>query len=46
MSGGNHTLPRDERVVTFLKSAFSKGYSYAFAASEVARQFGITLARS
>lgn len=46
LSGGNHAAPWDERVVTFLRLAIHKGYSYAFAASEVDRIYGVVLARS
>jgi len=46
VSGGNHAAPWEERVVTFLRAAIPKGYNYAFAASEVDRQYGIVLARS
>lgn len=46
LSGGNHAAPWDEHVVAFLKTAILKGYNYAFAASEVDRQYGIVLARS
>jgi transposase InsO family protein len=46
LSGGNHAVPWDERVVTFLRSAIQKDYSYAFAASEVDRLYGVVLARS
>ena len=46
VSGGNHAAPWDERVVTVLGSAILKGYSYAFAASEVDRLYGVSLARS
>ncbi len=46
ISGGNHAAPWDENVVSFLKAAIRNGYNYAFAASEVDRQYGITLARS
>lgn len=45
-SGGNHAVPWDEPVVNFLKAAICQGYSYAFAASEVDRQYGVRLARS
>jgi transposase InsO family protein len=46
VSGGNHAAPWGERVTTFLRTAIDNGYAYAFAASEVDRQFGIVLARS
>ena len=46
LSGGNHAMPWDERVVSFLRAAISKGYNYAFAASEVDRLYNIWLARS
>lgn len=46
LSGGNHAVPWDEPVVTFLKSAIHKGYNYAFAASEADRLYGVVLARS
>lgn len=45
-SGGNHTPPWDDRVVTFLRAAIYNGYNYAFAASEVDRLYGVVLARS
>ena len=46
LSGGNHAMPWDERVVSFLRAAIPKGYNYAFAASEVDRLYDIVLARS
>lgn len=46
VSGGNHAVPWDERVCAFLRAAVRAGYNYAFAASEVERQFGVVLARS
>jgi transposase InsO family protein len=46
LSGGNRAAPWDERVVSFLRSAIQKGYSYAFAASEVDRIYRVVLARS
>jgi hypothetical protein len=46
LSGGNHAAPWEERITAFLRAAIAGGYSYAFAASEVERQFGVTLARS
>lgn len=46
VSGGNHAAPWDAPVVAFLRSAIQKGYSYAFAASEVDRLYGVSLARS
>lgn len=46
MSGGNHAAPWDEQVASFLRSAINKGYSYAFAASEVDRLYEVVLARS
>ena len=46
VSGGNHAVPWDERVVTFLRAAIHNGYNYAFAASEVDRLYGVVLARS
>jgi transposase InsO family protein len=46
VSGGNHAAPWNEPVVSFLRSAIDKGYSYAFAASEVDRIYGVVLARS
>ncbi|MFZ4398142.1 MAG: hypothetical protein ACOYOU_21215 [Kiritimatiellia bacterium] len=46
VSGGNHAAPWDEQVVTFLRTAIQKGYTYAFAASEADRLDNIVLARS
>jgi len=46
VSGGNHAVPWEERVETFLRAAIGKGYNYAFAASEVDRLYGVVLARS
>lgn len=46
VSGGNHASPWDGQVTDFLKAAISNGYNYSFAASEVNRQYGVTLARS
>lgn len=46
VSGGNHAVPWEARVESFLRSAIHNGYSYAFAASEVDRIYGVVLARS
>ena len=51
VSGGNHATPWPEEVHRFLRRVLSpdgetKRYSYAFAASEAGRLFGLTLDRA
>lgn len=46
VSGGNHAEPWEEHLCVFLRAAVSRGYNYAFAASEAERLFGIKLVRS
>lgn len=46
LSGGSHKPEWAQEVKTFIESALRCKYSYAFVASEVLRQFGVSLHRS
>lgn len=45
-SGGNHVPAWPDEIEAFIRQALATGYTHAFTASEVERQFGRHLARS